>query len=174
VDGPSSGVSTALKFNRNGQVVLKNGVVALKNLKLSELVAKKKSYLGATPLFKANLLWGQAYTLFCLIKYGKDIPTEKVRDHDKRMLIMYSASPYALGDEQCRALDEADTLDLRPYLLGMSRATQQIIKYVLYAKVGDHFNNYVTTKTGVCPSRSDVRLHLGLVGDHAEKSFMDM
>jgi len=174
VDGPSSGVSTTLKVNRNGQVVLKNGVVALKNLQLSELVAKKKRYHGAAPLFKANLLWGQAYTLFCLIKHGKDIPTEKVRDHDKRLLIMYSASPYALGDDECSALEEADILDLRPYLLGMSKASQQIIKYVLYAKVHDHFNNYVFTKTGVSPSRSDVRMHLGLVGDHAEKSFMDM
>jgi hypothetical protein len=174
VDGPGSGVSTALKFNRNGQAILKNGVVALKNLKLSELVNKKKCFPGATPLFKAKLLWGQAYTLFCLIKFGKDIPTEKVRDHDKRLLIMYSASPYALGDDECSALEEADILDLRPYLLGMSKASQQIIKYVLYAKVHDHFNNYVFTKTGVSPSRSDVRLNLGLVGDHADKSFMDM
>ena len=174
VDGPTSGVSTALRVNRSGQVVLKNGVVALKNLELSELVVKKKRYLGAIPLFKSNLLWGQAYTLFCMTKYGKEIPTEKVRDHDKRMLIMYSASPYALGDDQCDALEQADKLDLKAYLIGMVKATQQLIKYVLYAKVGDHFNNYVFTKAGVSPSRSDVRMHLGLVGDHAEKSFMDM
>jgi hypothetical protein len=125
------------------------------------------------PLFKAKLLWGQSYTLFCLICCGHELPTEKVRDHGKRLNIMYSASPYALGEEQCRALEEADPLQLKPYLLGMAKAAQQSLKYLLSAKANHHFNQFVFTRHGVLP-RSEIRLNLGLVGEHAEKSFMDM
>ena len=43
----------------------------------------------------------------------------------------------------------------------MSKAAQQKLRYALYSKVGNVFNEKVFTKTGVQPSEM-VKLHLGL------------
>lgn len=173
VDGPASGGSAELRVNRHGLACLKNGVVSLKALKLSEDINKKKRWPDALELLGAKLVFGQAYTLFALVVSGRDLPTEKVRDNAERTCIMNSAAPYALSEEQISALREADPYELLAYNLGMGKAAQQSLKYVMYGKVFQFYNDYVFTKNGVWPA-TDIRIHLGLVGDHEHKSFMDM
>jgi hypothetical protein len=173
VDGPASSGSAELKVNRHGISCLKNGVVALKALALSDKVSKKQHWPEALTLNCAKLLWGQSFTLFSLIVFGKDLPTEKVRNDEERTAIMLSAAPYALSDEQLSALEDAHPQELMQYLQGMVKAAQQSLKYLLYAKVNQFFNDYVFTRPGVYPS-TDIRIHLGLTGVHADKSFMDL
>ena len=173
VDGPASSGSAELKVNRHGISCLRNGVVALKALALSDKVSKKQHWPEALTLYGAKLLWGQSFTLFSLIMFGKDLPTDKVRKDEERTAVMYSAAQYALSDEQLSALEDADPQELMPYLLGMGKAAQQSLKYLLYAKVNQFFNDYVFTRPGVYPS-TDIRIHLGLTGVHADKSFMDL
>ena len=180
VDGPASSGSAELKVNRHGISCLRNGVVALKALGLSEKVSKKQHWPEALTLNCAKLLWGQSFTLFSLIVFGKDLrhhlPTDKVRHDEERTAIMLSAAPNALSDEQLSALEDAHPQELMQYLQGMVKAAQQSLKYLLYAKVklvNQFFNDYVFTRPGVYPS-TDIRIHLGLTGVHADKSFMDL
>jgi hypothetical protein len=149
VDGPASGGPAEMKVNRHGISCLKNGVVALKALALSDKVSKKQHWPEALTLNCAKLLWGQSFTLFSLIVFGKDLrhhlPTDKVRHDEERTAIMLSAAPYALSDEQLSALEDAHPQELMPYLQGMVKAAQQSLKYLLYAKVNQFFNDYVFT-----------------------------
>ena len=70
-------------------MVLKNGVIALRDLELSES-APPKHNPEVEPLFVQLLLWGQAYTLFTMVMCGKDLPVEKVRDEELRLCTMYA------------------------------------------------------------------------------------
>ena len=64
---PQSSKSSGRKVNKHGAVVLKNGVIALRDLELSESVPPKKHNPEAEPLFGQLLSWGQAYTLFAMV-----------------------------------------------------------------------------------------------------------
>ena len=74
---------------------------------------------------------------------------------------------------QVSAIEGADPHESAAYLQGMARAAQQRIRYTLYGLVNNHFNERVFTGSGVQPANELVK-HLGLVGEHAGKSFMDM
>ena len=172
--GPSP-EGSGLRVNRVGLAVRRNSsAVALKELSLSEQVPPKKCWVDAEPLFGARLTWGQAYTFFTLITAGKDVPVERTRDEEDRVYIMYSACPYSISPEQVSAIEEADQHESPAYLQGMARSAQQKIRYSLYGLVNNHFNERVFTGSGVQPANELVKMHLGLVGEHAGKSFMDM
>ena len=110
--------------------------------------------------------------LFVLLKCGKVLQIEKYRDHDMRLQIMHSAFKYTLDDVQRATILGAESAELNAYLLGMARATQQKLRYVLYGMASNHFNEQVLLRHGLRPA--EVQKHLGLVGPHEHKGFMDM
>ena len=65
-----------------------------------------QSYEGALLVYKTNLKWGQAFSLFMFVKHGPNLPIELHRDDMAWRLIFYSAAPYALG------LDEITSFEL--------------------------------------------------------------
>ena len=67
----------------------------------------------------------------------------------------------------------ADRDELSAYLTGMAKNSQQVIRYVLYGLAGNYMNERVFTPRDVYPA-DDVKLHLGLTGNNARKSFMDL
>ena len=91
---------------------------------------------------------------------GKEHPVEKARDLGTRMKIMYSAQPYSISQERLSEILEDEPEQRLAYLHGMSKAAQQKMRYALYSKVGNVFNEKVFTKTGVQTSEM-VKLHLG-------------
>ena len=122
VDGPpvSGGPSqkgSGPRVNKAGLAVWRNSsAVALKELSLSEEVPPKKCWVDAEPLFGARLTWGQAYTVFTLITAGKDVPVERTRGEENRMIIMYSACPYAISPVQVSEIEDADPHERVAYL----------------------------------------------------------
>jgi hypothetical protein len=154
-------------------VVLKNGVIALRDLELSEIVPPKKHHPEAEKLFGQSLSWGQAYTLFTMVMCGKYLPVEKVRDEELRLRIMYSAHPYAISVEQLSEIEDATAEQRCAYLLGMAKSAQQKLRYNLYGRTNNQFNEKVFTCPGLHPDQL-IKVHLGLVGEHADKTFMEM
>ena len=57
--------------------------------------------------------------------------------------------------------------------VGMARATQQKLQYALYGTASNHFNEQVFLRYGLHLA-AEVQKHLGLVGPHEHKRFMDM
>lgn len=159
--------------NRNGLVCLGNGVVSLRHLDLSHEIPSKTRSLESELLFGAKMSWGEAFSFFCLLKCGKNLPIEKHRDHPTRLQIMHSSFKYALDDVQRATLLAAEPAELNAYLLGMARATQQKLRYALYGMTSNHFNDQVFLRRGLRPIE-EVQTHLGLVGPHEQKAFMDM
>ena len=104
---------------------------------------------------------------------GKDALVERTRDEEDRMVIIYSACPYAISAVQVSEIEEADPHERAAYLQGIAKLAQQRIRYMLFGLVNNHFNERVFTGSGVQPANELVK-HLGLVGEHAGKSFMDM
>ena len=177
-DGPNQSPSdqsssSERKINKHCLVCLDNGVVSLKHLDLSREIPSKTRVMGTQELFGARLSWGEAFSFFCLLKCGKVLPIEKYRDHDMRLQIMRSAFKYTLDDVQRATILGAESAELNAYLLGMARATQQKLRYVLYGMASNHFNEQVLLRHGLRPA-AEVQKHLGLVGPHEHKGFMDM
>ena len=70
---------------------------------------------------------------------------------------------------------ETDPDELSAYLIGLAKNAQQINRYALYGTVGNWIGEFekVLTPRDVYPS-DDIKVHLGLVGEHAKKSIMDL
>ncbi len=68
---------------------------------------------------------------------------------------------------------EADRDELSAYEVGLSKNAQQIFKYTLTGMVGTYMNERVFTARDVYPA-DDVKMHLGLTGDHSKMSFMNL
>ena len=103
-----------------------------------------------------------------MIISGHKVPVEKVRDSPARMIVLRTVAPYCLDDESLADPDEQNA-----FLCGLAKNAQQYIKYALYGTVANFMADKVLTQHDVFPSAA-VRKHLGLTGDHATKSFMDM
>jgi hypothetical protein len=114
----------------------------------------------------------KAFTLFTLILHGKNLPIENNRDETHRLILLYSAAPYCLSKETLDTILEADCDERKTYLVGLAKNAQQVIRYVLYGLTGNYLNEKVLTQRDVFPS-DDIKLHLGLTGDNAQKCFME-
>ena len=101
------------------------------------------------------------------------MPVEKQRDSAMRMKLLHSAGPYCLSKVSMDTLLAADPEELHAYLTGLAKNAQQILKYNLYGIAGNFLADKVLTQHDVFPSEA-VKKHLGLTGEHATKSFMDM
>jgi hypothetical protein len=145
----------------------------MRDLELASQVPTKIRDDDAAELFKAQLSFSKASTLFTLIIHGKNLPIEKVRDDLPRATLLYSAAPYCLSQETLAIILDADPDERKAYLIGMVKNAQQVVKYILPGLVGNYMNEKVLTSRDVFPTE-DVKLHLGLTGANAHKCFMEL
>ena len=165
--------SSSERYNAQGMRVNCNNVVSLRHLPLAMQVPTKTRDEGTMKCFGAAHTLSKAYTLFTLIVNGSKMPVEKQRDSVMQMMLLRSAGPYCLSKESKDTLLEADTEELHAYLTGLAKNAQQITKYNVYGIAGNFLADKVLTQHDVFPSET-VKKHLGLTGEHATKSFMDM
>ncbi len=162
-----------IKLNRHGLPVLKNGVLSMSHLQLAITVPPKARCPDAQNLFDARLTWSKVFTFFSFVKFGHVIPIEKARDESKRMIILHSAAPFCLSDEDYDMILGTDENELVGYLTGMAKNTQQALSYQLRGMMGNYVSEQVLTCRGIQPS-GEVTIHLGLTGANFDKSFMDL
>ena len=165
--------SAKRKINAKGLEILSNGVVSMRSLDLNAQVPTKTRDAGSPTIFSARLTLSKAYTLITFIHGGKHMPVEKHRDETSRLVILHSTAPYCLSDESLKTIMDAEPDERSAYLIGLAKIAQQVIRYNLYGHVINNICDTVLTRHDVHPS-DDVKLHLGLTGAHARKSFMDM
>ena len=161
------------KTNREGLVILGNGVVSMRDLGLASRVPTKTRDEDTPKLHNSSLTLSKAFTLFTLIVHGKNLPIEKVRDETHRVILLRSAAPYCLSKETLDTILEADSDEKNAYLIALSKNAQQVIRYVLYGLSGNYMNERVFTPRDVFPTE-DVKFHLGLTGDNARRCFMEL
>lgn len=149
------------------------GVVAMRSLTLNTQVPTKGRDADAPRLFSASLNVSKAITLFAFIHSGKNMLVEKHRDEAARMIVFRSAAPYCLNEETAALILDADPEERSAYLIGTAKIAQQFIRYGLYGQVINYFCDKVLTQHNVHPC-DEVKLHLGLTGEYAKKSFMDL
>lgn len=145
----------------------------MRELPLASRVPSKTRDTDADKLFGASLTWGKAFTFFSLVTTGKVPPVEKVRDDNQRLVILKSAARYCLSDEQVGEIEKADAESRNAYLIAFAKNTQQVVRYQLYGMVNNYVSEKILTPRDVHAS-SEVKLHLGLTGVNAEKSFMEL
>ncbi len=75
--------------------------------------------------------------------------------------------------ESLETILAADRDELTAYEIGLMNNAQQIFKYTLPGLLGNYMNEQVFTPRGVYPA-DDVKMHLGLIGAHAQMSFMNL
>ena len=190
--------SRSLRQNQQGQKILGNGIVSLRNLDLNLKIPSRTSDPDAKSFFGSKMSWSQSYTCFCLI-FGQ-IPVERHRDLSIRKNICRSAAAYALSYAQIEILEAEEDHNMNAYLLGMGRNTMQKLKYYFYCLLlflfftiisivynyFDYFNRYnlwgvihaflnnsVFLKTGL-RGFPQVQTHLGLTGANEHRSIMNM
>jgi hypothetical protein len=158
-----------------GLVCLSNGNVAMRDLDLASRIPTKTRHDDAAKMFNAKLPLTKAFSLFTMMAYGPRLPVEKARDETHRRILLRSAAPYALSVESLpvETILVADRNELTAYEIGLAKNAQQILKYTLPGLLGNYMNEQVFTPRGVYPA-DDVKMHLGLTGDHAQMSFMNL
>ena len=122
----------------------------------------KPSSLGA------NLLHCTHLSRVTIASYRKGRrPGNQHKDH-------VIVQPYSISSNQLSEITNAGPEHRQAYLHVLSsKAAQQKQNYVLYGKVGNHFNDKVVTKSGLQQSEM-VKLHLGLKYLLPDSDLMDM
>ena len=100
--------SRSLRQNQQGQKILGNGIVSLRNLDLNLKIPSRSSDPDAKSFFGSKMSWSQSYTCFCLI-FGQ-IPVERHRDLSIRKNICRSAAAYALSLLKLKSLKPRKTI----------------------------------------------------------------
>ncbi len=172
-DKGSNGKGSPERYNAKGMRVNSNNVISLRHLALAKKIPAKTRDEGTAKFFDATLNLSRGYSLVSLIISGHKVPVEKVRDGPARMIVLRTVAPYCLNDETLDAILKADPEEQNAFLCGLAKNAQQYIKYALYGTVANYMADKVLTKHDIFPSDA-IRKHLGLTGDHATKSFMDM
>jgi hypothetical protein len=171
--GGDSVMSPTERYNSKGIRVNSNNVISLRHLALANQVPTKTRDEGSEKCFSASLTLGKAYTLFTLVVNGCKMPVEKQRDSAMRMILLRTVAPYCLDRESMDTILGADPEELNAFLTGLAKNAQQVIKYHMYGIVANFMADKVLTQHDVFPSEA-VKMHLGLTGEHATRSFMDM
>jgi len=172
-DKGSTGKGSKERYNSKGMRVNCNNVIALRHLDLSKQIPAKTRDEGTAKFFDATLNLSKGFSLVSLIISGHKVPVEKVRDSPARMIVLRTVAPYCLNDETLDTILKADPDEQNAFLGGLAKNAQQYIKYALYGTVANFMADKVLTQHDVFPSAA-IRKHLGLTGDHATKSFMDL
>ena len=172
-DELSTPVSASRKRSAHGLELLSNGAVSMRALELTKSVPTKTRDEDAPTLHQAKLSVSKEYTLFSLVIFGKDAKTEKIRDERARWSIFHSAAPYCLLELSKKVIVDADKEESSAYVVGLAKIAQQTLSYSLPGTVINHMCEKVLTIRDVHPS-DDVKVHLGLTGDNAGKTFMHL
>ena len=172
-DKGSTGKGSTERYNSKGMRVNSNNVVSLRHLALANQIPAKTRDEGTAKFFDATLTLSKGFTLVSLIISAHKVPVEKVRDSPARMIVLRTVAPYCLNDETMDVILKADPEEQNAFLCGLAKNAQQYIKYALYGTVANFMADKVLTQHDIFPSAA-IRKHLGLTGDHATKSFMDM
>ena len=173
VGSHGSPANSSARVNRKGLHVLTNNVVSMRLLDLAARVPTKTHDREALRLLNCCLPLSKVYTLLSFIIYGRHTPVEKHKDVSARLILMHSSAPYCLNSANLQTVLEADPDELSAYLIGLAKNAQQINRYALYGTVCNWIGEKVLTPRAVYPS-DDIKVHLGLVGEHAKKSIMDL
>ncbi len=80
---------------------------------------------------------------------------------------------YCLSQETLDIILNANPEEQNAHLTGLAKNAQQYLKYHLSCNAYNFMGEKVLTQHDVFPSAA-VRKYLGLTGNHASKSFMDM
>ena len=143
----------------------------MRSLQLTKLVPSHTRDTESSKLLNSHLPVSKAFTLFALVVFGKNNVVEKHRDAQHRMLLFHSMSPFCLSKESKQLIMDSD--ECYHYLVGLAKIAQQTISYNLHGTAINHICEKVLTPRDIHPS-DDVKTHLGLTGEHAKKSFMDL
>ncbi len=108
-----------------------------------------------------------------MMVHGPRMPVEKARDESHRRILLYSVTQYSLSQVTLATILGVDHDELSAYELGLSKNAQQVFKYTLTGMVGNYMKELVVLPRDIYPA-DDVKMHLGLTGDHAEMSFMNL
>ena len=145
----------------------------MRDLDLATRVPTKTRDDDAAKMFNAKLTLSKAFTLYTLMVHGPRMPVEKARDDTHRRILLHSAAPYALSQETLETILDADRDELIAYTIGLAKNAQQVLKYTLGGMVGNVLNEQVFTPRNVYPT-DVIKVHLGLTGDHARMSVMNL
>ena len=140
------------RINSKRLVVLGNGTISMRDLDLASRVPTKIKDDGFDKLFNARLTLSKAFTLVTLIIHGKNLPIEKIRDETHCLILLRSAVPYSLSKETLDTILGADRDEMNAYLLGLSKNTQQVIRYQLYGLAGNYMKEKVLKQCDVYPA----------------------
>ena len=104
-------------------------MVSVRELELFSKISSKEHHEGAellrTPLGNYRLTLSGVYTLCTLVRNGKSMPIKKYRDADVHTLLLLSAAPYALTQDQIDYAMSHNEVDKDAMLLGYAKSTQQ-------------------------------------------------
>ena len=159
--------------NSKGLEVLANGVVSMRALDLAHQVPTKSRDTDAPKLFSVSLTLSKAFTLISFVHSGKHMPVEKHRDEPARLIILQSAAKYSLNAASLKKIMDSKADERSAFLIGLAKNAQQVIRYSLYGQTINFICDKVLTPRDVHPS-DEIKIHLGLTGENARKSFMDV
>jgi hypothetical protein len=128
---------------------------------------------GAQKLCQVSLTLSKAFILICFVHCGKHMPVEKHRDEPARLILLQTAAKYSLNAASLKKIMDSEPDERSAFLIGLAKNAQQVIRYGLYGQAINFICDKVLTPRDVHPS-DEIKTHLGLTGDNARKSFMDM
>ena len=161
------------RFNSKGHRINANNVVSLRHLPLANQIPAKTKDSGTDKFFGVNLNLSKTNTIISLIVFGHKLPVEKHRDNASRMALLYTVAPFCLSEETMAVIVAADPDERNALLSGLARNSQQFIRYHLKGMVGNFMSDKVLTQKDVHPN-AVIKKHLGLIEEHAVKSFMEV
>ncbi len=89
------------------------------------------------------------------------------------MITLRSAAPCAMNDVHVQEFFAKPAGQVSAFTIGLSKNLQQSMRYGLYGMVMNYLSEKVFTPRDVFTS-DEVKVHLGLTGTNAGKSFLDM
>ena len=108
-----------------------------------------------------------------MMVYCPRMPIEKARDESHCRILLYSAAPYCLSQETLETILGADRNELSAYEQGLAKKAQQIYKNTLTGLLGNFMNEQVFSQRNIYPT-DDVKMYLGLTGNHARMSVINL
>jgi hypothetical protein len=111
--------------------------------------------------------------MIALIVFGNKVPIEKHRDITSRLQLLHTVAPFCLSEETLADILKADPEEINALLSGLARNSQQYIRYHLVGSVGNFMSVKVLTQKDIGPNEV-ITKNLGLIQDHAWKSFMEL
>jgi hypothetical protein len=101
------------------------------------------------------------------------LSVEKHRDEPARLILLQSAAKYSLNAASLKKIMDSETDERSAFIIGLAKNAQQVIRYSLYGQTINFICDTVLTPRDVHLS-DEIKIHLGLTGENARKSFMDV